>query len=56
MPTATGAIREKLKTAEAVILDEPGEFAQYGEHCFATYWVDPHGFKLEAVCHEPEES
>jgi catechol 2,3-dioxygenase-like lactoylglutathione lyase family enzyme len=27
-----------------------------GEHCFATYWLDPHGFKLEAVCHTPEES
>ena len=41
---------------EAIILDEPREFPQYGEHCFATYWLDPHGFKLEAVCHRPEES
>ena len=40
----------------AVILDPPGEFRQYGEHCYATYWLDPHGFKLEAVCHSPEES
>ena len=40
---------------DAVILDEPQEFPQYGEHCFATYWLDPHGFKLEAVCHSPEE-
>ena len=40
----------------AVILDEPQEFPQYGPHCFATYWLDPHGFKLEAVCHTPEES
>jgi len=37
------------------ILDEPAEFPQYGEHCFATYWLDPPGFKLEAVCHTPEE-
>jgi hypothetical protein len=29
---------------------------QYGEHCYATYWLDPHGFKLEGVCHRPEES
>ena len=28
---------------------------QYGPHCFATYWLDHHGFKLEAVCHSPEE-
>ena len=41
---------------DAVILDEPQEFPQYGEHCFATYWLDPHGFKLEAVCHTPEAS
>ena len=40
----------------ATILDEPAEFPQYGEHCYATYWLDPHGIKLEAVCHAPEES
>ena len=40
----------------AVILDEPNEFPQYGEHCYSTYWLDPHGFKLEAVCHSPEET
>ena len=39
---------------EAIILDEPREFPQYGEQCLATYWLDPHGFKLEAVCHAPE--
>jgi catechol 2,3-dioxygenase-like lactoylglutathione lyase family enzyme len=44
------------RTRDAVILDEPREFPQYGPHCFATYWLDPHGFKLEAVCHTPEES
>jgi catechol 2,3-dioxygenase-like lactoylglutathione lyase family enzyme len=38
----------------AVVLDEPGEFPQYGPDCYATYWLDPHGFKLEAVCHTPE--
>jgi catechol 2,3-dioxygenase-like lactoylglutathione lyase family enzyme len=40
----------------AVILDEPREFPRYGEHCFATYWLDLHGFKLEAVCHTPEQT
>jgi catechol 2,3-dioxygenase-like lactoylglutathione lyase family enzyme len=40
----------------ATILNAPREFPQYGEHCFATYWLDPHGFKLEAVCHSSEES
>jgi catechol 2,3-dioxygenase-like lactoylglutathione lyase family enzyme len=50
------AAHEWARAREAVVLDEPGEFPQYGEHCFATYWLDPHGFKLEAVCHAPEES
>jgi catechol 2,3-dioxygenase-like lactoylglutathione lyase family enzyme len=44
------------RARDAVILDEPQEFPPYGEHCYATYWLDPHGFKLEAVCHTPEES
>jgi catechol 2,3-dioxygenase-like lactoylglutathione lyase family enzyme len=44
------------RSRDSVILDEPQEFPQYGPHCFATYWLDPHGFKLEAVCHAPEES
>ena len=47
---------EWARAHKAVILDEPREFPQYGEHCFATYWLDPHGFKLEAVCHSPDES
>lgn len=46
---------EWARGRDAVILDEPQEFPQYGPHCFATYWLDPHGFKLEAVCHTPEE-
>ena len=46
---------EWARARDAVVLDEPAEFPQYGEHCFATYWLDPHGIKLEAVCHTPEE-
>jgi catechol 2,3-dioxygenase-like lactoylglutathione lyase family enzyme len=45
---------EFARARNAEILDEPQEFPQYGEHCYATYWLDPHGFKLEAVCHTPE--
>jgi catechol 2,3-dioxygenase-like lactoylglutathione lyase family enzyme len=44
------------RACDAIVLDEPREFPQYGPHCFATYWLDPHGIKLEAVCHSPEES
>ena len=51
-------VREAHRWAVArgdTILAEPAELPQYGEHCYATYWLDPHGFKLEAVCHAPEE-
>ena len=49
-------VREACQWARAqnaVILDEPQEFPEYGQH-YATYWLDPHGFKLEAVCFNPE--
>ena len=52
--TVVRAAHEWARAHDATILDEPGEFPQYGEHCYATYWLDPHGFKLEAVCHTPE--
>ena len=35
------------------ILDAPRDFPEYGQH-YATYWLDPHGIKLEAVCPFPE--
>lgn len=46
---------EWARARDATILDEPAEYPQYGPHCFATYWLDPHGIKLEAVSHTPEE-
>ena len=33
----------------------PDLLPQYGEHCYATYFLDPHGFMLEAVCHSPRD-
>jgi catechol 2,3-dioxygenase-like lactoylglutathione lyase family enzyme len=38
----------------AEILHEPQEFPEYGRH-YATYWLDPHGFKLEVLCSEAEQ-
>jgi hypothetical protein len=46
---------EWARAQNAEILDEPREFPEYGQH-YATYWLDPHGFKLEVVCHSPDES
>src|SRR4051794_40969747 len=33
------------------VLYEPQHFPQYPPPYFATFWLDPFGFKLEAVCH-----
>jgi catechol 2,3-dioxygenase-like lactoylglutathione lyase family enzyme len=38
------------------VLHAPRLFPEYGEHCYATYWLDPHGFMLEAVCHTAEDA
>ena len=32
----------------------PGIYDQYHEHYYAAYWLDLHGFLLEAVCHKPQ--
>ena len=37
------------------IVHAPRDFPEYGAH-YATYWLDPHGIMLEAVCPHPEAS
>jgi catechol 2,3-dioxygenase-like lactoylglutathione lyase family enzyme len=36
------------------IVHAPREFPEYGQH-YATYFLDPHGFMLEVVCHTNEQ-
>jgi len=36
------------------IVRAPRAFPQYGPHCYATFFLDPHGFMIEVVSHEPE--
>ena len=38
----------------AEIVHQPREFPEYGDH-YATYFLDPHGFMLEVVCHDAGE-
>jgi catechol 2,3-dioxygenase-like lactoylglutathione lyase family enzyme len=33
------------------VLHQPQHFVQYPPPYYATFWLDPWGFKLEAVCH-----
>ncbi|MQA02328.1 MAG: extradiol dioxygenase [Streptosporangiales bacterium] len=35
----------------AEIVHEPREFPEYHPGYYATFWLDPHGFLLEVVCH-----
>jgi catechol 2,3-dioxygenase-like lactoylglutathione lyase family enzyme len=56
MVASRAIVRETHEWARAYgseILHEPREFPEYGQH-YATYWLDPHGIMLEAVCHAAE--
>ncbi|CAN5433273.1 hypothetical protein BH09ACT7_BH09ACT7_15260 [soil metagenome] len=33
------------------VVHEPQHFPQYAPPYYATFWLDPFGFMLEAVCH-----
>lgn len=35
------------------ILHPPRPFPEYGEHCYATHFLDPHGFHLGVTCQAP---
>jgi catechol 2,3-dioxygenase-like lactoylglutathione lyase family enzyme len=39
----------------SVIVHEPRHFPEYGPSYFATFWTDPFGFMLEAVCHHDRD-
>ena len=38
------------------VLHEPQVFPQYPKPYFATFWLDPWGIMLEAVCHHGRDS
>ena len=37
------------------VVHEPQVFPQYPQPYFATFWIDPWGFMLEAVCHHDRD-
>jgi catechol 2,3-dioxygenase-like lactoylglutathione lyase family enzyme len=37
------------------VLHAPREFPEYPPPYFATFWLDPFGFMLEAVCHHDRD-
>ena len=52
---AVRAVFEWAKQQGSQAVHQPQEFPQYHPGYFAAFWLDPHGFMLEAVCHAPEE-
>jgi catechol 2,3-dioxygenase-like lactoylglutathione lyase family enzyme len=47
-------VHEWVRNRGDEVLHAPRPFPEYGEHCYATFFLDPHGFKLEVVCHTAE--
>jgi catechol 2,3-dioxygenase-like lactoylglutathione lyase family enzyme len=37
------------------VINAPQRFPQYPGHYYATFWSDPFGIKLEAVCHHDRD-
>lgn len=49
------AIRELAAQLGSEIVHEPQVFPQYPQPYYATFWLDPFGIMLEAVCHHDRE-
>lgn len=45
---------EKAVALGGEVVRPPAVYAQYYPDYYAAYWLDPHGFMLEAVCFAPE--
>jgi catechol 2,3-dioxygenase-like lactoylglutathione lyase family enzyme len=44
-------VHERARALGSEVLIAPRHFAEYPQPYYATFWIDPFGFKLEAVCH-----
>jgi catechol 2,3-dioxygenase-like lactoylglutathione lyase family enzyme len=49
--SAVDRIRDLVHELGSTVLHEPRVFPEYPQPYYATFWLDPHGFMLEAVCH-----
>jgi catechol 2,3-dioxygenase-like lactoylglutathione lyase family enzyme len=59
MVSSRAMVREAHEWAvnrRAEIVHAPGEFPGYGPNFYATFFLDPHGFLLEVVCHQSDET
>ncbi len=49
--SAVRAVHEHVLERGGTVVHAPQEFPRYPPPYFATFWLDPFGFMLEAVCH-----
>ena len=49
--SAVRAVHQRVVQLNNEVLEVPRVFPQYPQPYFATFWLDPFGFMLEAVCH-----
>ena len=48
------AVHDWVVAHAGEVLHAPKEWPEYHEGYYATFWLDPHGFMLEAVCHRDD--
>jgi catechol 2,3-dioxygenase-like lactoylglutathione lyase family enzyme len=53
--SAVREIRAAVVAVGSEIVHEPQELPQYPPPYFATFWLDPFGVMLEAVCHHDRD-
>lgn len=53
--TQVREVHDLVRSLGSKILHPPRDFPQYAPTYYATFWLDPHGFMLEAVCHHDRD-
>jgi catechol 2,3-dioxygenase-like lactoylglutathione lyase family enzyme len=44
------ALHQRVQDLGSPVIAAPRQYPEYEEHYYATFWSDPFGFMLEAVC------
>lgn len=53
--SAVTAVHRRVLELGGEVVHEPQDFPWYPPPYYATFWLDPFGFMLEAVCHHDRE-
>ncbi|MEO3782197.1 VOC family protein [Actinocorallia sp. B10E7] len=53
--SAVEAVHGRVRELGSEVLHEPRHFPEYAPPYYATFWLDPFGIMLEAVCHHDRD-